>query len=41
MAITDRSTKQPLINTIRIGHGTLESNDLATFAAVLRRGLGV
>lgn len=28
MPITDRSTKEPLIKAQRIGHGTLESNDL-------------
>ena len=40
MAITDRSTKQPLINTIRIGHGTLESNDLATSRRFYEEVLG-
>jgi catechol 2,3-dioxygenase-like lactoylglutathione lyase family enzyme len=28
MPITDRSTKEPLIKAIRIGHGTLEVDDL-------------
>jgi catechol 2,3-dioxygenase-like lactoylglutathione lyase family enzyme len=40
-AITDRSSKKPLLNVSRLGHGTLESADLAASRRFYEEVLGL
>jgi catechol 2,3-dioxygenase-like lactoylglutathione lyase family enzyme len=41
MGITDRSTKEPLLKTSRLGHGTLQCNDLAKTRRFYEEVLGI
>jgi catechol 2,3-dioxygenase-like lactoylglutathione lyase family enzyme len=40
-AITDRSSKKPLLNTLRLGHGTLECVDIAKTRRFYEEVLGL